>query len=198
MPNGPYSIEVDLKTPEQLYNSLDPSPFHERDLDEKAERFIVGWAREAKSFERLELIVTLPAHARTGLPAERIPEAIHNHFRYRALQAKQDLHELFRVGRQSLAIGVLVLLVCFGVIRYVSLVFEPSAFSSVAIESLLIFGWVANWRPLEIFLYDWWPIRRQIILFSRLANMTVAMRDVPELSSPSAKPTPHSPSAGGN
>jgi hypothetical protein len=23
-------------------------------------------------------------------------------------------------------------------------------------ESLLIFGWVANWRPIEIFLSDWW------------------------------------------
>lgn len=193
MPNGPYSIEVDLKTPEQLYNSLDPSPFHERELDEKAERFIVGWAREAKSFERLELIVTLPAHTRTGLPAERIPEAVHNHFRYRALQAKQDLHELFRIGRQSLVIGVLVLLVCFGVIRYVSLASDHSTFSAVVIESLLIFGWVANWRPLEIFLYDWWPIRRQILLFSRLADMTVEVRDAPELSSFTTKPTTLSP-----
>lgn len=193
MPNGPYSIEVNLKTPEQIYNSLDPSPFHERDLDEKAERFIVGWAREAKTFERLELIVTLPANARTGLPAERIPEAVHNHFRYRALQAKQDLHELFRIGRLSLIIGILVLLVCFGVIRYVSLASDQSAFSAVVIESLLIFGWVANWRPLEIFLYDWWPIRRQILLFSRLADMIVDVRDAPEPPLLSTQPLPPSP-----
>jgi len=26
-------------------------------------------------------------------------------------------------------------------------------------ESLLVGGAVAPWRPLEIFLYDWWPIR---------------------------------------
>ena len=25
----------------------------------------------------------------------------------------------------------------------------------------MIGGWVALWRPLEIFLYDWWPIRRK-------------------------------------
>jgi hypothetical protein len=31
-------------------------------------------------------------------------------------------------------------------------------------ESLLIFCWVANWRPIEIFLYEWWPIiRRQSV-----------------------------------
>jgi hypothetical protein len=184
MPGESYAIEVDLKTPEQLYNSLDPSPFHERDLDEKAERFIVGWAREAKFSDRLQLIVTLPAQARTSLAAQRIPEAVQNHFRYRALQARQDLHELLRIGRQSLAIGVMMLLICFGVIRYVSLAFERSAFTGVMVESLLILGWVANWRPLEIFLYDWWPIRRQIILFHRLATMTVEVRDAPSVHSP--------------
>jgi hypothetical protein len=32
-------------------------------------------------------------------------------------------------------------------------------------ESLIIFGWVANWKPIEIFLYEWWPIvrRRELI-----------------------------------
>jgi hypothetical protein len=43
-------------------------------------------------------------------------------------------------------------------------------------QSLLILGWVANWRPLEIFLYDWWPIRRRVILLRRLAAMPVEVR----------------------
>jgi len=40
-------------------------------------------------------------------------------------------------------------------------------------EGLLIGGWVAMWRPLEIFLYDWWPIRADWKLFDRLAAMPV-------------------------
>jgi hypothetical protein len=36
-------------------------------------------------------------------------------------------------------------------------------------ESLIIVGWVANWRPLEIYLYDWWPIRRRVLLYRRIA-----------------------------
>jgi len=43
-------------------------------------------------------------------------------------------------------------------------------------ESLIIVGWVANWRPLEIYLYDWWPIRRHILLFRRIAAAPVAVR----------------------
>jgi len=30
-------------------------------------------------------------------------------------------------------------------------------------------GWVAMWRPLQIFLCDWWPLQRQIRLYLRLA-----------------------------
>jgi hypothetical protein len=38
-------------------------------------------------------------------------------------------------------------------------------------ESLVIGGWVAMRRPLEIFLYDWWPVRREVKLYRRLARM---------------------------
>ena len=40
-------------------------------------------------------------------------------------------------------------------------------------ESLVIGGWVAMWRPLEIFLYDWWPIRAEARLYDRLGAMPV-------------------------
>jgi hypothetical protein len=40
-------------------------------------------------------------------------------------------------------------------------------------ESLLIGGWVAMWRPLEVFLYEWWPIRAEARLYDRLAAMPV-------------------------
>ena len=43
-------------------------------------------------------------------------------------------------------------------------------------ESLLIGGWVAMWRPLEVFLYDWWPIRNEAKNFDRLAEMPVRIQ----------------------
>lgn len=51
-------------------------------------------------------------------------------------------------------------------------------------ESLLIGGWVAMWRPLEIFLYDWWPIRADARLFDRLAAMPVRIATHPVGASP--------------
>jgi hypothetical protein len=47
---------------------------------------------------------------------------------------------------------------------------------SVLRESLVIVGWVANWRPIEMFLYDWWPIARRRDLYRRLANAKVVIK----------------------
>jgi hypothetical protein len=176
MPPAANAIELHLKNAEQLFNSLDPSPFHERDLDDETEHYIVGWAREIKGSGPLQLIVTLPAMACSPEMAQRIPDAIHNYFGYRALQTQQDLRELLRVGWRSLAIGIVVLLLCFITIQYMSLAVSETAFGRLAEQSLLILGWVANWRPLEIFLYDWWPIRRRVVLLRRLSAMAVEVR----------------------
>jgi hypothetical protein len=43
-------------------------------------------------------------------------------------------------------------------------------------ESLLVGGWVAMWRPIEIFLYDWWPVRAEARRYDRLAAMPVEIR----------------------
>jgi hypothetical protein len=39
-------IEIYLENLEQFFNSMDPSPFHEKDLDDNAEEFIISWAEE--------------------------------------------------------------------------------------------------------------------------------------------------------
>jgi hypothetical protein len=75
-----------------------------------------------------------------------------------------------------MAIGLTVL--SFSVItgQTVTASFTPHPVASVIEESLLIFGWVANWRPIEIFLYDWWPIVRRRNLYRRLSAAQVELR----------------------
>jgi hypothetical protein len=53
---------------------------------------------------------------------------------------------------------------------------EPTAPVRVVSESLLILGWVANWRPVEIFFYGWSPIVRRRTLYRRLAAARVEVR----------------------
>ena len=42
-------------------------------------------------------------------------------------------------------------------------------------ETFALGGWVALWRPLEIFLYDWWPIQGEAKLLDRLSDMGVSV-----------------------
>jgi hypothetical protein len=59
-------IEVHVAELRQLFNAIDPSPFHERDLDPQAEEFIVGWSKDLPSDAPLGLLVYLDS-----LPARR-------------------------------------------------------------------------------------------------------------------------------
>jgi hypothetical protein len=43
-------------------------------------------------------------------------------------------------------------------------------------EGLIIGGWVAMWRPMEIFLYEWWPLLRKGRLYQKLSRMHVEVR----------------------
>jgi hypothetical protein len=98
------------------------------------------------------------------------------YFAYRAQAIGLDLNELFRVGRRALVIGLAVL--TFSVIagQAAAATLTPRPVGRIIEESLMIFGWVANWRPIEIFLYDWWPIIRRRNLYRRLSTAGVELR----------------------
>ena len=57
--------------------------------------------------------------------------------------------------------------------RDAPLALQGQRLGEISKESLLIGGWVAMWRPLEVFLYDWWPIRLEAQLYDRLSAMPV-------------------------
>ena len=171
-----HAIEIRIEDISQLFQSLDPFPFRERDLDKDAEEFIVSWARELPTDQPLRIVVHLP-EAQASMPeARELSVAIAQYFGYRARVISLELNELFRVGRRALAIGVTVL--SFSVVtgQTVSATLAPQPVGRVIEESLLIFGWVANWRPIEIFLYEWWPIVRRRNLYRRISAAQVELK----------------------
>jgi hypothetical protein len=40
-------------------------------------------------------------------------------------------------------------------------------------QGLVIAGWVAMWRPIQIFLYEWWPITRRRSMLHNLSRAQV-------------------------
>ena len=173
VPAGSEIIEVRVQELRQLFNAIDPSPFHERDLDSKAESFIVGWGSDLPPNAPLALVVHLERAAGDEHEAGALAAAIHEYFGRRATETRRRLRELFRRGRLSLVIALAFLAVALAIGGQVGRRFPDSRVAGFVREGLLIVGWVAMWRPIEIFLYDWWPIRAEWRLFQRLSVMPV-------------------------
>jgi hypothetical protein len=169
-------IEVHVSELRQLFNAIDPSPFRDKDLDPKAEEFIVGWAKDLPRDATLALVTDLDREA--GLPDEAtvLRDAIHEFLNQRAPAYRQRLRELFRLRRTSLAIGLVALASAIALGDFLAALMKGSRIGEIVRESLMIGGWVSMWRPLEIFLYDWWPIRNEALLSDRLAAMPVHIR----------------------
>lgn len=172
----PAIIEVRIRELGQIFNSLDPSPFTERDLDDDAEAYIVGWAREVDTKGPFQIVVHLPEAEAQKARERGLDDAIGNYFEYRTGMIERDLRDLFRVGRRSLAIGLAVLAVSIGLSQIVRKALPQWALGQLLAEGIIIFGWVANWRPAEILLYDVWAVRRRLDLYRRLANARVELK----------------------
>jgi hypothetical protein len=169
-------IRVHVAELKQLFNSIDPSPFRSKDLDPKAEEFIVDWAKDMPRDAPLALVVDLDRPA--GLPDEAavLRDAIHEFFLQRAYAFRRRLRELFRMGRTSLVIGLTALAAAIAVGDFLGSLMKGSRIGEILRESLTIGGWVSMWRPLEVFLYDWWPIRNEARLSDRLAAMPIRIQ----------------------
>jgi len=179
---GTYLIEIKLNQLQQVFNSLDPSPFLDRDLDDNAENYIINSVDEFPLNTPLKLVFYLPSNEQ-NTARHLLPSALHNYFDYRQQGEQRKLRTIWRQGRISLLIGLSFLFVCLSLSELISR-FGTDTFIHFLEEGLLISGWVALWRPLEIFLYEWWPVSHQQKIFAKLAYIPMEIRLLEEPSTP--------------
>src|SRR5664280_2502743 len=180
------AIELRVNEVAQLFHTLDPFPFRERDLDKEAEEFIVGWARELAADRAIGIVIHFPETDAQTRAARELKQAFRRYCSDHANATQREIKELFRIGRRSLGIGVSILVVCLLSAHFAGGYLADSPFRRLVEESFLILGWVANWRPLEIFLYDWLPLARKRDLYRRLAGATVELK--PYIAATSSEP----------
>jgi hypothetical protein len=169
-----HRLDLRLRELGQLFNSMDPAPFLERDLDRDAEEYIESWAMGYPADSRFHITLHLqqpPAQSDSG---NLITEAIHNFFAYKAELSRRQLRRLLSDGRTSLVIGLCFLAACTAAADAVGRVGD-SDLTAIASEGLIIIGWVAMWRPVEIFLYDWWPLLRRRRIYQALGHAHVGI-----------------------
>jgi hypothetical protein len=172
--DGAVLIELRLSSLRQLFNSLDPAPFDEKDLDSAAEAYIVESVREFPLDQAMKLVVHLP---RAELPKDvDLAAAIHHHFALRRNEWRRELSHQLHQGRITLAIAVVFLFGCLLLRQLVRSLGEGTLLMDLLGEGLLITGWVAMWRPIDILLYEWWPIRKRCRIAEKLTEIPVELR----------------------
>jgi hypothetical protein len=167
-----HQIELRIVKLSELFNSMDPTPFKNRNLDSAAEEFLESWALEFPQDSHFKIIIHIEQMPQED-PSSIVTEAIHNYFAYKSERAKQNLSQLLLEGRISLMIGLGFLALCLLGADILAVNFVDNTFLRLLKESLLIGGWVAMWRPMQIFLYGWWPIVRKSRIYCNLSRSIV-------------------------
>ena len=171
----PNHIQLSLRDINQLFNTIDPSPFQERDLDRNAEDFILSWAQEFPANEPMDLIVLLKKLPHGQNARHLVETAIHHYFTYRARLNQLEFKRLMKQGRTSLVVGLSFLGLCLVVTQLLNSSGHGIVHDFIQ-QGLTIAGWVAMWRPMEIYLYEWWPVRRRGKLLVKLSRMPVEVK----------------------
>lgn len=166
-------LEIYLADIRRLFNSMDPAPFHERDLDPAAADYIQEWAEELPRNEPMALVVKLGSSVGADDSAT-VERAVREHFQRRAAETRRNLRQMLRLGRYSMLAALLFLGPVIVIAESAAQMVQTERYAALIENSLVIGAWVALWRPLEIFLYDWWPVYAEAKLFDRLSLMDVS------------------------
>jgi len=178
-PERVQSIEIKIKKINQLFNSFDPSPFLEKDLDDDAFEYIVSSVSEAPIKTKQKIVICMPKAQHKNISEIEIRRAIHNFFEYKKILAERSIKLKLKEGQFSLVIGIVFLAICILVRQwFISINTTSNVWTYILIEGLLIGGWVAMWKPISDILYEWWPIYKEKNIYRKIANMDIEFRQV--------------------
>ena len=155
---------------QQLFDARDPAPFRDRDIDDDFASYIVSSTDELPFKDKLRISVTIAQKSEIG--GDAIMEAIRTYFQYQIELERLKLSKNRRMARMFLFFGVIILMVCLLISR--ALVVPESSFLVQTFrEGIVIFGWVSLWRPIELLLFDWYPIMDKIRNFEKILESEI-------------------------
>jgi hypothetical protein len=177
--DGKVLIEIKLSSIPQLFNSFDPAPFYEKEIDTAAEQYIVDTVKDFPKKTQFKIVIYLPSAKCNCAEAQKIIPAIHTHFAYRALATDRKFRAKFRFGRWSLLIGLSFLAVAL-IARQIITGAENDIGARLLSDSLLIIGWAAMWEPITVLLYELWPILREKKIYEKISRLEIDILPVKE------------------
>jgi hypothetical protein len=166
------SVAVHVRQLGQLFNSLDPSPFWDRDLDRDAAEFVESEFRDRPRDRAWVLNVT--SSDMEGFSQRDVQHAVKRYYRRLADSERQGTRVQYRVGQVGLLVGLGVFAACTIVREVLTGLFTlPRVFD----EGLIVLGWIALWLPIEHFVYEVIPHISARRFYDRLSRLRVHVHE---------------------
>jgi len=170
---GNIVVDVSAESVDDLYSDFDRSaPYIRRDLDRDFAGYLVECVRElnrASFIVRLNLAIT-PSEPQ----ASRIRRSLNGYFVYLMENEKRRIHRMFRRSAILFTLGLGILFVSVWLNR--TLGPDRSMTANVFAQGLTVAAWVSLWEALVIFLIGWFPHRKNVALYRRLAHAGLVFR----------------------
>jgi len=170
--HGKNLIEVRIKSPLQLFDARDPAPFRDRDLDDDFVEYIVSTMREFSHKTPVKILIHIVDKENQELTHEEVREAIQTYWVYQIELFERDLKSFFKRAQLFMLIGIIVLILCITFAQNIE-VPTPPGYLGVLREGIVIFGWVSLWKPIELLLFDWYPLFEKVRLYRKLLRTEV-------------------------
>ena len=168
------TVSIHVHSLAHMFNSLDPSPFWDRDLDRDAAQFIEEEFSEKLSAQTWHLHVHTQETEAPEAAAD-LQAAVEHYYERLAGSARYNLRNEIRLGQLALLAGLAIFLLSMTLRSLLTGAFHGAA-PRMLDEGLIIIAWLALWRPAEWLVYGWVPLFRKRRLFERLAAIRVSVR----------------------
>lgn len=184
--DGSVIIDVAASRVEDLYNNFDRNaPYIRRDLDQDLVDYLIGCAREIGKNPFLIRFSLVQGPDEDSLA--RVRRSVKGYFDYRAEIEAQQVTQMLRKAAVLFLVGLGILFLSVSVNQWLGA--QRSVVANVFAEGLTVAAWVSLWEALATILVEWFPHRRAIDLYRRLANAPLHCcpdAALPHVSSPAA------------
>tara|TARA_R110002049_G_scaffold2743_5_gene21149 strand:- start:25641 stop:26210 length:570 start_codon:yes stop_codon:yes gene_type:complete len=171
--DGRFIIDVSATRVQDLYNNFDRSAPHiRRDLDQNLADYLISSAKELKH----ETIVVRFSFAEPPSDENqmRIRKSINSYFRYVAENEKLGLLQIIRRSGILFCIGIALLFA--SVLIHQLYYIDSSVLEKVFAQGITVAAWVSLWESFVVFLVEWSPRYKTLILLRRLSETLIVFR----------------------
>jgi hypothetical protein len=171
--DGSVIIDVAASRVEDLYNNFDRNaPYIRRDLDQDLVEYLIGCAREVGQMPFLIRFSLAQSPDEDSLA--RVRRSVKGYFDYRAEIETQQITQMLRKAAVLFLVGLAILFLSVSVNQWLGA--QRTVVANVFAEGLTVAAWVSLWEALATILVEWFPHRRAIGLYRRLANAPLHCR----------------------